>query len=130
MKTIMVVDDEVNIQTLLEDILSTEGYKVVLSDGGEEALDILRKEKVDLIILDMMMPKATGQELYTSMKVALDSEGLKDRIPPAIILTAHPGAENTQFLLMMETGIKKLIPKPFQILELLDAVEEVIGHKK
>ena len=65
MKTIMVVDDEVNIQTLLEDILSTEGYKVVLSDGGEEALDILRKEKVDLIILDMMMPKATRTRTFT-----------------------------------------------------------------
>ncbi|HOV13254.1 MAG TPA: response regulator, partial [Spirochaetota bacterium] len=113
-----------------EDILSTEGYKVLLTDGGEEALEIIKREKVDLIILDMMMPKATGQELYTSMKIALDREGLKDRVPPAIILTAHPGAENTQFLLMMETGIKKLIPKPFQILELLDAVGEIVGNKK
>lgn len=129
MKSVLVIDDEVNIQTLLEDILSTEGYNVILSDGGEHALSIIRKEKIDLIILDMMMPKATGQELYTSMKVALDREGLKDRVPPAIILTAHPGAENTQFLLMMESGIKKLIPKPFQILELLDAVSEVIGKK-
>ncbi|HPO49302.1 MAG TPA: response regulator [Spirochaetota bacterium] len=130
MKTILVIDDEINIQALLEDILTTEGYKVILTDGGEDALSIIRKENIDLIILDMMMPKATGHELYTSMKVALGNEGLKDRVPPAIILTAHPGAENTQFLLMMETGIKKLIPKPFQILELLDAVNEVVGNKK
>ncbi|OHD14863.1 MAG: hypothetical protein A2086_12340 [Spirochaetes bacterium GWD1_27_9] len=129
MKKILVIDDEINIQTLLEDILSTEGYKVILSDGGEDALNIIKRDKIDLIILDMMMPKATGQELYTAMKVKLKREGLEDKVPPAIILTAHPGAENTQFLLMMESGIKKLIPKPFQISELLEGVEEVLGKK-
>jgi len=60
------------------------------------------------------------------MKVKLSQEGLEDRVPPAIILTAHPGAENTQFLLMTESGIKKLIPKPFQISELLEAIKETI----
>jgi two-component system response regulator VanR len=127
MKTILVIDDEVNIQTLIEDILSAEGYKIILSDGGEEAIDIIRNETVDLIILDMMMPKASGQELYTSMKIALGREDKKDRVPPAIILTAHPGSDNTQFLLMMESGIQKLIPKPFQINELIEAVHEIIG---
>lgn len=126
MKTILVVDDEENIQTLLEDILKSEGYKVILSDGGEEAMDILRKDKVDLVILDMMMPKANGQELYTAMKVAFKQEGIEERVPPGIILTAHPGSEKTQFLLMMESGIKKLVAKPFQISELLDAIKEVI----
>lgn len=126
MKTILVVDDEENIKTLLEDILSTEGYKVLLSDGGEEAIEILEKNKIDLIILDMMMPKCTGQELYTSMKVTLTNKGLSKKIPPALILTAHPGADNTQFLIMKEGGIKKLISKPFQIFELLDGVKEVL----
>lgn len=127
MKSILVIDDEENIQTLLEDILKSEGYKVVVSDGGEAAMDILRKEKIDLIILDMMMPKANGQELYTAMKVALAQEGIAERVPPGIILTAHPGSEKTQFLLMMESGIKKLVAKPFQIHELLDAVKECIN---
>ena len=90
-------------------------------------MEILRKEKVDLVILDMMMPKANGQELYTSMRVAFKQEGILERVPPAIILTAHPGSEKTQFLLMMESGIKKLVSKPFQIYELLEAVKEVIG---
>lgn len=126
MKSILVIDDEQNIQNLLHDILTSEGYKVILSDGGEEAINIIKKEKIDLIILDMMMPKATGQELYTSMKVKLEQEGLKERVPPAIILTAHPGAENTQFLLMMESGIKKLISKPFHISELLESIKEII----
>lgn len=126
MKTILVVDDEDNIRLLLQDILHSEGYRVISTDGGEEAMDILRKEDVDLIILDMMMPKATGQELYTSMRVAFKQEGIIDRVPPGIILTAHPGADNTQFLLMMESGIKKLVSKPFQISEILQAIEEVI----
>ncbi|HBD94194.1 MAG: hypothetical protein A2015_14150 [Spirochaetes bacterium GWF1_31_7] len=126
MKSILVIDDEENIQTLLDDILKSEGYRVVISDGGAAAMDILRKERIDLIILDMMMPKANGQELYTAMKVALAQEGIGDRVPPAIILTAHPGSEKTQFLLMMESGIKKLVAKPFQIHELLEAVKECI----
>ena len=122
MKTILVVDDELNIQTLLKDILELNGYNVMISDDGTEVVSICRNQNISLIILDMMMPKATGHEVYTSLKVALTNEGLEDKIPPAIILTAHPGAENTQFLLMTEAGIEKLLPKPFQIDELLDSV--------
>ena len=128
MKNILVVDDEVGIQTLLEDVLTTEGYKVFLSDGGEEFINIIKGEKIDLVILDMMMPKGSGQEIYSAMKVVLEREGLHNRIPDGIILTAHPGAENSQFLLMMESGIKKLIPKPFQVSELLESIKEIIGE--
>ena len=127
MKKILVIDDESNIRTLLNDILTLEGYTVIMSDGGEEALELIRKDRIDLIILDMMMPKASGQELYTSMKVVLEREGIPEQVPPAIILTAYPGAESTQFLLMLESGIKKLLPKPFEIGELLASVKEVIG---
>lgn len=127
MKTILVLDDEESIQTLLNDILTDEGYKVILSDDGEQVMEILKKEKIDLIITDMMMPKANGQEIYTSIRVAFAQEGKEDLVPPAIILTAHPGADKTQFLLMMEKGIKKVISKPFQINELLEAVKEFIS---
>jgi DNA-binding response OmpR family regulator len=127
MKTILVLDDEESIRTLSNDILTDEGYKVILSDDGEEVMDILKKEKVDLIITDMMMPKANGQEIYTSIRVAFAQENKLDLVPPAIVLTAHPGADKTQFLLMMEEGIKKIVCKPFQIDELLSAVKEFIS---
>jgi DNA-binding response OmpR family regulator len=127
MKTILVLDDEESIRTLLNDILTDEGYRVILSDDGKEVMEILEKEKVDLIITDMMMPKANGQEIYTSIRVAFAQEGKIDLVPPAIILTAHPGADKTQFLLMMEEGIKKVVCKPFQIEELLNAVKEHIS---
>ncbi|MBQ2294944.1 MAG: response regulator, partial [Spirochaetales bacterium] len=89
MKTILVLDDEESIRTLLNDILTDEGYRVILSDDGKEVMEILKKEKVDLIITDMMMPKANGQEIYTSIRVAFAQEGKIDLVPPAIILTAH-----------------------------------------
>lgn len=127
MKKILVIDDEANIKALISDILTTEGYKVLLSDGGEDAMKLVKNEKPSLIILDMMMPRASGQELYTALKVSLEAEGKSKLLPPAIILTAHPGAENTQFLLMMEEEIVKVIPKPFQISELVDSVKEIIG---
>ena len=127
MKTILVLDDEESIRTLLNDILTDEGYKVILSDDGEEVMNILKKEKINLIITDMMMPKANGQEVYTSIRVAFAQEGKLDLVPPAIVLTAHPGADKTQFLLMMEEGVKKIVCKPFQIDELLSAVKEFIS---
>ena len=63
MKTILVVDDELNIQTLLKDILELNGYNVMISDDGTEVVSICRNQNISLIILDMMMPKATGPTL-------------------------------------------------------------------
>ena len=75
-KQIMVVDDEENMRFLLKEILEKEGYRVVLAYNGDDCLRKLKKEKVDLVLLDIMMPgtpvrdvvrKITGKVAYVSV---------------------------------------------------------------
>ncbi len=129
MKTILVVDDDKGILELVNEILEREGYKVITTEGGEEGIDLLMNNSIDLIILDMMMPKINGYDLYKKMKEALSETNSSKKLPPALILTAYPGQHNTQHLLMMESGVKKLVPKPFQIDELLEGVEFALNSK-
>jgi CheY-like chemotaxis protein len=62
MQTILVVDDEKNIRLLYKAELEDEGYKVLTASNGLEALDVLKKETVDLVLLDIKMPEMSGSE--------------------------------------------------------------------
>ncbi len=81
-KTILVIDDEENIRNLFADEFKDDGYSVVSTDSGEEALGILEKQKVDLITLDIKMPKMDGIEFLTKVRE-------KFRDLPIIICTAY-----------------------------------------
>ena len=63
MKTIAVIDDDVYIGDLLQELLCREGYRVLRAYSGTEALLLLKQEKVDLILLDLMLPGLSGEEL-------------------------------------------------------------------
>ena len=60
---ILVADDEKEIRDLLEIYLINEGYKVIKAQDGQEALDIIDKEEIDLLVLDIMMPRVNGIEV-------------------------------------------------------------------
>lgn len=60
MQTILVVDDTLNVQKLLEDLLSSKGYRVLCASNGRDAQLIMKKNKPDLILLDIMMPQMDG----------------------------------------------------------------------
>ncbi len=81
-KTILVIDDEQNIRNLFADEFKDDGYSVISTDSGEEALQILKKQKVDLITLDIKMPKMDGIEFLTKVR-----EHFRDL--PIIICTAY-----------------------------------------
>lgn len=85
-ETLLVVDDEIALVELARDILSTQGYRVLTAIDGEQALSILKKEKVDLIFSDVIMPRMDGyqlaarvQEHYPDIKIQLAS-GFSDSI--------------------------------------------------
>jgi len=67
-ETILVVDDEVALRKLTEEILTTHGYRVLCAEGGEQALDILETETVDLLLTDVIMPGMDGYQLVTKVK--------------------------------------------------------------
>lgn len=74
-KTVLAVDDEVDAREFVSTVLKENGYTPILATNGEEALEIIRQQKPDLIILDILMPKQSGINFYRELKTA---DALKD----------------------------------------------------
>ncbi len=100
---ILVADDEKVIRELICDILQGQGYETVVACDGEEALNIFKQEKVDLIVLDVMMPKIDGWTVLEKIREYSDV--------PIIILTALESERNEVYGL--KSGADDYIIKPF-----------------
>ena len=110
---ILVVDDEKEIRDLIEIYLKNEGYKILKASDGREALDIVKKDHIDLIILDVMMPNMDGIE--ACMKIR------EEESMPIIMLSAK--SEDMDKIIGLTTGADDYITKPFNPLELLARVK-------
>ncbi len=106
MNVILIVDDDVTIGNMLEEALKDEGYKALRAYSGTEALMVLEKEKPDLILLDLMLPGLSGEELLPRLA------GI-----PVIVLSAKTDIDNKVKLLY--NGACDYMTKPFVISELL-----------
>ncbi|MGB0383722.1 MAG: response regulator transcription factor [Ardenticatenaceae bacterium] len=115
-KTIMVVDDEARLRSLVKAYLTKEGFRVVTASDGREALFVAREEKPDLIILDVMMPNMDGYEF-----MRLHS---KERDTPIIMLTAK--VEDNDTVLGLELGADDYVTKPFSPRTLVARVKAVL----
>ncbi|MCZ7670914.1 MAG: response regulator [Chloroflexi bacterium] len=115
-KTILVVDDNERLRTLVKSYLIQEGYRVVTASDGREALFVARDENPDLIVLDIMMPEMGG---YEFMRVHR-----KERETPIIILTAK--IEETDAFLGLELGADDYIAKPFSMRILAARIRAVL----
>lgn len=114
--TILVVDDEPRIVAVIESYLAQYGYRVVKSHNGEEALVLAAKEKPDLIILDIMMPKMDGYEFLRQHR--------KHANTPIIFLTAK--VEDEDKVLGLELGADDYMIKPFRPRELMARIKAVL----
>ena len=115
-KTIMVVDDEKRLVSLVKNYLVQEGYRVFSANNGKEALPIANQEKPDLIILDIMMPEMDG---YAFMR-----EHRKEFDTPIIMLTAR--VDDDERVIGLELGADDYITKPFRPRELVARVRAVL----
>lgn len=86
MKKILIVDDEEDILEYLNTLFKNNGYETILARDGNEALEMMRSEKPDLVTLDIIMPKKTGVRFYRDVK-----EDQELKTIPIIILTALTG---------------------------------------
>ena len=102
-QTILIVDDELRIRKLVADFLLREGYHILEADNGRCALDIFAQNKVDLVILDVMMPEHDGWTVCREIR--------KTSSIPIIMLTAK--AEEVDQLLAFELGADEYVTKPF-----------------
>ena len=112
--TILVVDDEEMMRSLLEKILSREGYKIITAVDGVNALEQLQENKVDLIISDMKMPRMNGFELLKHVKSDYSDIGI-------IIMTAYGDTYTVKDALLL--GADEYITKPFKSYEISLVVE-------
>jgi DNA-binding response OmpR family regulator len=123
-KRILCIEDETEMIDLIRLILSRRGYEVQGANGGKEGIELVRQEKPDLVLLDLMMPDMDGWEVYQQMKA---DEGTRDI--PVIVVTAK--AQSIDKVLGLHIAkVDDYIAKPFSPQELLTSVEEVLGRKK
>jgi DNA-binding response OmpR family regulator len=115
-KTIMVVDDEPRLVSLVEAYLTQEGFRVVTAGDGRQALFLARQEKPDLIVLDIMMPEMDG---YDFMRLHR-----KEQETPIILLTAR--VEDDDKVLGLELGADDYLTKPFRPRELVARIRAVL----
>jgi DNA-binding response OmpR family regulator len=119
-KTILVVDDEKNLVEMVAEILEEEGFKVISAFNGEECLKVLRKKKVDLVLLDIMMPKSDGWMVHRKIK---ENSNWKDL--PIIILTAKTDDIDRNIGLEV-AKVDDFITKPFVPEDLVNRVKEIL----
>jgi DNA-binding response OmpR family regulator len=114
--TILLVDDEVAVQKLLAYPLERDGFRVVQARDGEEALELFARERVDLVVLDVMLPKLDGLEVCKRLR-AISSV-------PIIMLTARD--DELDKVLGLELGADDYITKPFSIREFRSRVRALL----
>jgi DNA-binding response OmpR family regulator len=121
-KKILVVDDKAELRTLLKSYLVQEGFEVAAASDGREALFVARREKPDLIVLDLMMPEMGGYEFIRLFRRETASSGQQDT--PIIILTAK--LDENDKVLGLELGADDYVTKPFSLRELTARIRVVL----
>jgi len=112
--SILIVDDEAMMRSLLEKILAREGYRVFSADNGASALEVLSGEKIDIVLADMKMPKMNGFELLKKIRDEHKELGV-------IIMTAYGDTYTVKDALLL--GADEYVTKPFKSYEITLVVE-------
>lgn len=121
-KRILCIEDEPETTNLVQLILNREGYEVLGADGGEEGLRMVREEKPDLILLDLMMPDMDGWQVYQHLK-----EDEETRDIPVIVVTAKVQSID-KVLGLQVAKVDDYITKPFRPEELSERVKYVLSQ--
>jgi CheY-like chemotaxis protein len=120
---ILDIDDSPTVQRLIEMILTSQGYEVVLASDGEEGVAKARSERPEVILVDFVMPKMNGFQVCKTLK---EDPDFKDT--PIILVTSKGDKVGSKFMDVL--GISEYFTKPFQPEELLAKIREVIDRRK
>lgn len=120
---ILVVDDSSTNIVLLEAILNGQGYEIETAQSVKEAYQIIKKESVNLILLDLLMPRVSG---YDFLKEIKSNQSTKDI--PVIIVSAVADAENRKK--SIELGALDFINKPIDIQYFIEKIETILKKKE
>lgn len=117
---ILIVDDEVNLRKLLSVVLEKENYQVFLAEDGEQALNIIKQQPLDLVLMDIRMPKINGLEALKEIKTI-------DEKIPVILMTAYAGVATAVEALKL--GAFDYIVKPFDLNDLRSLIRKTLALK-
>ena len=112
---ILIVDDDMNYVNLLQIFLEGDGFKVMTSYRGKQALNIMLNEKIDLVLLDYQMPEMTGFEVLDYM----NNNGFETKIP---VIMVSANYEKEVFDLAFAKGVKDFVYKPLLLEDLLKKI--------
>ncbi|MCG3209455.1 MAG: Alkaline phosphatase synthesis transcriptional regulatory protein PhoP [Anaerolineae bacterium] len=118
-KRILCIEDEAEMIDLTRLVLEREGFEVLGAVGGMQGLEIIKREKPDLVLLDLMMPDIDGWEVYRQMKADPEMTGI-----PVIVVTAR--AQNIDKVLGLQVAkVDDYVTKPFGPKELLESIRKI-----
>jgi len=120
MKQILVVDDDLSLRTILNETLTTSGYKVQIAKDGKTGLDFLSEKRFDLVISDLMMPGMTGIEFMVAAKKIHENLGF-------LIITAYGTVETA--VEALHKGAFDFVTKPFSISQLESRVNRYFEYQ-
>jgi CheY-like chemotaxis protein len=114
-KTIMIVDDEPDIRSTVKAILEKEGYNVLAAVNADDCLERLKKQKIDLILMDIMMPGTPVKDVVPKIKQKIAYL--------SVVRTSEAEKED----LMKSKNIVDFIQKPFDVKELVKRIKKLVG---
>jgi two-component system OmpR family response regulator len=117
-RTILIMDDDLAMQTVLEIALREAGYHVILASDGQEGIEKLRRLKPDLVVSDIMMPQMDGVEAFHLIKEQLQDDGI-----PIFIMTA---LNRKPWFADMEADGAVIIQKPFEVDQFIRLVNDML----
>ena len=118
MGTVLVVDDEFGVAELIDAILADEGHRVLTAANGRQGLDVLSRERPDLVFLDYMMPVLDGAGMLRGMAADPSLGGI-----PVVVMSSMPEATVAERC----AGYASFLRKPFRIFEVMALVERLVG---
>ena len=118
---VLIADDEPNILISLEYLMKREGYDVYVARDGQEALDVVRRERPGLLLLDVMMPKKSGFEVCQELRA---DDSVKDT--RVLMLTAK--GRDTDIAKGLAMGADAYMTKPFSTKELVQKVRDLLAR--
>jgi CheY-like chemotaxis protein len=120
--TILIIENEVSNRLLIERVLSTRGYRCISASNGQEALNMLDREYVDLILTDLSMPVLDG---YRTTQLIRERPEMAN--VPIVAVTAY--ALNDESEAAMQIGCNEYLTKPFKPRQLLEVVDRLLPRE-
>ena len=122
MKKVLIVDDNPDVRKIVSKLIQVSGYKALIAKNGMEGMGIVKEDRPDLIILDVVMPKESGVRMYHELKSDGDFKDI-----PVIMLSAIPKKSFLKSQKVLDEFRGQSVPEPYAYIEKPEEPEELVG---